>query len=924
MTEKTSQTYLDVFISYSRRDKEFVEALTHRFEACDRTYWIDWRDILPLTTWRQEIRQGILAANNFLFVMSPHSLVSDECLKEIECAASVNKRLVPIVCQDISECSVPAALAEINWIFFYGAENFEQPFQELQLALDRDLDYVKGHTRLLKLADEWDSQQRDDSFLLRGSHLESVETWLYQKFSQFPPLTQVQLDFVATSRMVETEQQKRDMQNQRIALGATVATLAVVTTLGILTEVRRREAIGQELSALNYASAASLALDKPFDALLLGVRANRQLQKSTWIQGPLRADTVSALAQAAYQVQQQNIIEGHNDYLYGVDFSPDGGLLATASLDGSVKLWQPDGTLINTLPGPGGGAFLDVSFSPDGQTVAAGGGDATLYLWNLEGTLQQTVKDHQDWITYVQFSSDGQRLASANVDGTVKLWQPDGKPLATLPGNESMVLSVNFNPRNGTLVAASLDGRLNLWQPDGALIKTIQANTDVYEARFSPDGTTIAAAGADGTVTLWSPDGTLLKTFDPVASEGLTSLDVSPDGEFVAAAGTDRIICIWRQDGTLVTTLPGHQATVQHLAFSPDGTWLASAGEDLTLRLWQWNNPWMERLQGHTQAINGVAVNPQTQQVVSGSQDGTLKLWSLEGKLLQTLDTAAGWLNDVAVSPDSRWIVGVGQESDTSQVGLVQLWTATGESKGILARQGQWVNVVAFSPDSQRIASASDDGLIQILGLEGQVQQTFELGTNVLGIEFSPDGQFLAASGLGTLKIWRVDNAELVNSYDGSISINDLGFSPDSQTLVFANSDRTVGLWPLSESQPRFLVKAHGSEVKAVQFNPDGRQFASAGQDNVIRFWSATGEAIATIGHHEAAITALQFTADGSKLVTGSEDNTLIIWDLSLLNPDTLVSWSCDWLAGYLKNNPNVAEADRNLCQSVAPWSAGP
>ncbi|NJL47087.1 MAG: TIR domain-containing protein [Leptolyngbyaceae cyanobacterium SM2_5_2] len=924
MAEEVLRTDLDVFISYSRRDKEFVQVLTHHLETCDRTYWIDWRDILPLTEWRQEIRQGILAANSFLFVMSPHSLISDECLKEVECAVSVNKRLVPIVCQDISECSVPAALEKINWIFFYGAENFEQPFQELQLALDRDLDYVKGHTRLLKLADEWDNQQRDDSFLLRGSRLEATEAWLYQKFTQSPALTQLQLDFVATSRLTETQRQKRDMRHQRIALGATVATLMVVTGLGLLTEVRRREAIRQELSALNYASATSLALDKPFEALQLGVRANRQLQKSRWIQGPLRAETVSALSHAAYRVQEKNILEGHSGHIYGIDFSADGQRLASASLDGTVKLWQPDGAVISTLSGPDGGALLDVSFSPDGQTLGAGGADAMVYLWNQAGELLQRLSGHQDWITYVRFSPDGQRLASASVDGTVKLWQPDGLALATLPGNESMVLSVRFNPVNQTLVSASLDGRLNLWRPDGALIKTIQASTDIYEARFSADGTTLAAAGADGTVTLWSPEGNLLKTFEPIASEGLTSLDISPNGELVAAAGTDRIIRIWRQDGTLVTTLPGHQASVQHLAFSPDGTWLASAGEDLTLRLWQWDNPWMERLQGHSQAINGLAINPQTQQVVSGSQDGTLKLWSLEGEVLQTLDTAAGWINDVAVSPDGRWIVGVGQESDTAQVGLVQLWTATGESKGVLARQGQWVNVVAFSPNSQLMASASDDGRIQILGLDGQIQQTLELGTNVLGVEFSPDGQLLAAAGLGTLRVWRLADSELVNSYDGSISINDLSFSPDSQTLVFANSDRTVGLWPLNEPEPRFLDKAHGGEVKAVQFSPDGRQFASAGQDNMIGLWSASGEEIVTIGSHDAPITTLQFTADGSKLVTGSEDNTLIIWDLSILTPDRLVSWSCDWLAGYLQNNPNVAAADRKLCQGVVPWSAEP
>ncbi|PZV00401.1 MAG: hypothetical protein DCF32_17615 [Leptolyngbya sp.] len=911
---------LDVFVSYSRRDKEFVKILTNRLENATRTYWIDWQDILPLSEWRQDIRQGILDSNNFLFVMSPASLVSKECLKELDYAISVNKRLIPILCQKTSGCKVPPPLADINWISFVGDNSFEQSFQELLLAFDRDLDYVKAHTRLLKLADEWNSQQRDDSFLLRGSNLESIETWLYQKSNLSPALTQLQRDFVATSRVAETRRQKRDMRNQRIALGSAIVALAVVSALGLLAEIRRREAIFQEITALNYASTASLALKNPFESLQQGLRANLQLQKSKWIKGSLRAETLSELAQAVYRVQEHNILEGHSNWVYGVEFSPDGKLLASASLDGTVKVWQPDGRLVNTLQGPGGGGLVDVSFSPDGQTLAAGGADTKIYLWNMAGELVKTLQGHENWVYSVRFSPDGQQIASASIDKTVRIWRQDGTPLATLTGHTGPVTSVSFNPVNNTLVSGGLDSTIRVWQANGTLLKTIETEDGIFDVTFTPDGMAIAAVSQDGTVTLWSPEGNLLSKLQPVANGELSSVKFSPDGQFIVAAGEDRIVRVWQRDGTLVTSLPGHQDYINYVAFSPDGTWIASASDDLSVRLWQWDNTWIEQLKGHRKGINGVAINPQTGQITSGSQDGTLKLWSPQGQVVKTLKANSVWVDGVAVSPDGRWIAAVGQESEASQVGLVQLWSATGESRGVISRQGQWGGTVSFSPDSQSIASASDDGLIQIRGLDGQIQQTFELGANALAVGFSPDGQFLAAGGDSALKVWHLAGAKLLHAYESPANVNGLSFSPDSQNLVFANSDRTIGLWSLNEPAPRFLEKSHDGEVYAVQFSPDGRQFASGGQDNMLRLWSSDGEAIATIGSHEASIKTLQFSADGSKVITGSEDNTLIIWDLNILNPEKLVSWSCDWLTGYLQNNPNVPDSDRTLCQRVAPW----
>ena len=107
-----------------------------------------------------------------------------------------------------------------------------------------------------------------------------------------------------------------------------------------------------------------------------------------------------------------------------VSFSPDGQMIASASADGTVKLWNLDGKPVRTFPAHSRGAnkVSSVSFSPDGQIIASASYDRTVKLWSLDGTLLQTCQGHSDWVTCVSFSPDGQMLASASKDCTVKLW----------------------------------------------------------------------------------------------------------------------------------------------------------------------------------------------------------------------------------------------------------------------------------------------------------------------------------------------------------------------------------------------------------------------------------------------------------------------------------------------------------------------
>ena len=144
----------DVFISYSRKDKEFVRRLDEELKRRDREAWVDWEGIPPGDKWEKTIYGAIEGTHTFIFVLTPDSIASEVCGKEIAHAAANNKRLVPIVHRDVAADSVPKPLRELNWIFFRDSNDFEEATDKLTSALDTDLSWVRAHTRLLTRAIE--------------------------------------------------------------------------------------------------------------------------------------------------------------------------------------------------------------------------------------------------------------------------------------------------------------------------------------------------------------------------------------------------------------------------------------------------------------------------------------------------------------------------------------------------------------------------------------------------------------------------------------------------------------------------------------------------------------------------------------------------------------------------------------------------
>ena len=175
LAETWSEAMSEVFISYARKDEPFAHRLHAALEKLGRTAWIDLEGIAPSSEWLHEIYSAIEAADAIVYVISASSVDSTICSEEIIHAVKNNKRIIPVVWQSVDDTALPKAVRDRNWIFFRETDDFDAALGLLIKALDTDLDWVRGHTRLLTRAIEWEQNAKDSSYSLRGNDLKRAE-----------------------------------------------------------------------------------------------------------------------------------------------------------------------------------------------------------------------------------------------------------------------------------------------------------------------------------------------------------------------------------------------------------------------------------------------------------------------------------------------------------------------------------------------------------------------------------------------------------------------------------------------------------------------------------------------------------------------------------------------------------------------------
>ncbi len=276
----------------------------------------------------------------------------------------------------------------------------------------------------------------------------------------------------------------------------------------------------------------------------------------------------------------------HTDSLSSMTVFPNGGIIGVVVSNlihlGDPHAVAPHTTLTYNSP------INSIAFSPHNPLLAGASTDSTIPLWNLNtNILEGTLRGHTSNVMSVAFSPDGSLLASGGADGTVRLWNPITETLqATLQGHTSNVLSVAFSPDGSLLASGSADATVRLWDPKTETLQTtLEAHMDsVLNVVFSPDGALLASASTDGLVGLWDTHTETLQATLGHESPVL-SVAFSPDSDLLATGSADGVARLWDPHMPEHKATLGHESPVESVAF--DGNMLVTGSQDGRVRQWE-------------------------------------------------------------------------------------------------------------------------------------------------------------------------------------------------------------------------------------------------------------------------------------------------------------------------------------------------
>ena len=516
----------------------------------------------------------------------------------------------------------------------------------------------------------------------------------------------------------------------------------------------------------------------------------------------------------ASQLVCLQILKGHTDWVWHVTFSPDDKMIATASDDGTIRLWDAmTGECLRVLTGHQGWV-VSVAFHPQLPLIASSSTDDTVRFWEItSGKCIDVLKAQQKGVWQVVYSLDGQILMTGGWDSTIKVWNiKKNNCLNILEGHQNPIKSLVLSSDGNMLVS----------------------------------GAGITQAHCKPTIKIWDvATGTCIQTCQGHQS-GIRSMTLSPDQKTIASGDIGQVVKFWDvKTGQSRRTLSGHTSWIWSLDFSPDGQLLASGGLDHQVRLWNiQTNTCVQELSGHNAWIWTVAFNAQGQYLATSGDDQTIRLWSYSSdhtatckQIVNASGSLIGGMWGMACSPDGHLIATSGQSS------TIRLWdVATGEFiREIGDHSPYWIWSIDFSPNGQLLASGSDDHTIKIWDVaSGQLRTTLIGHTRKLRVvKFRPDGKSIVTGGEDRIvRIWDANTGHCLDTLSGHQSwIWDVAISSDNQILASGSGDGTIRLWQLNSSTCLQKLKAQGGAVTALAFHPDNQILASGSMDGSIKLW---------------------------------------------------------------------------------------
>jgi WD40 repeat protein len=421
-------------------------------------------------------------------------------------------------------------------------------------------------------------------------------------------------------------------------------------------------------------------------------------------------------------------------------FSPNGKLLATASWDGLVRLWDAVTGKPAGPPLPHRDNVQSLACSPPGEILVPSGDDGAR-VWHvgmpvytlLKGSPFATATSrwadmplrHPGMVRQVALSPD--KATVATLTGTlqareVRLWElATGRLVRVLP-HEAAIHSLAFSPDGKTLVTAGEDKTARIWETaTGKLLRALGHPAPVWSVAFNPqDANRLATSAGDRMIRVWNlaTGNSRIVMRDPIRKDGLA---FSPNGKMLVMTYDSTVMLYDATDGKhLGGPLWNGDSWALSAAFSPDGKTLVTGGGDGSARLWKVADlkpfPWKEENLSKNQPfasfahafrtpVYAVAFSGDSKLIVTGGNDGTARLWeTATRKPIGTPFRHQGWVVSVAVSSDGKTVV------TGSLDGTARIWDVPVPVQGGAERIQLWCQVLTNMELTDDLQARALDG----------------------------------------------------------------------------------------------------------------------------------------------------------------------------------------------------------------------
>jgi WD40 repeat protein len=611
---------------------------------------------------------------------------------------------------------------------------------------------------------------------------------------------------------------------------------------------------------------------------------------------------------------------GHCGEPLGFAFAPDGRAIASASMDGTIKLWDTEtGSLKRNLHGEG--TMTDaLAFSPDGRTLAAGNAGGTVELWDPQSGRPRRVLTQfqfQGHVSAIAFSPDGKILAVGTErdrgPGQLLLLETStGKLTRRWSAHSNGVTSVAFSPVGDRIASTgSYDEKARVWDVrTGTLRQTLGKQVrEVESVAYSPDGRWIVGGvnlpdARYGEVVFWDArtgqaqrklPGRFFSNFGVVPE-----IDYSADGKMLATGEADGGIRLWdASSGRVERTWKAHGEKVEGIAFSRDGRYLASCRWDIyhltnELKLWDAETGRLRwTATGFYAPVSDVAFSPDGRLLASGGmrtageqQFTEVALWDVRtGSLNRTLngpgeDRTGDHVRSLAFSPDGTMLAAGHDE--------LELWEVR-SGKRLQSSPYQGAMAVAFSPDGRRIVSGSEDGLkLWDVRSGTRHRKVSRHDEYVASLAFLKKGEWIASAGAlpwgsdlnwrGEVKLWEARTGRvrrILWRQDEMLTL--VAASPDGRTVACASPGGELRLYDAVTG--RLRRRSTNTYASALAFSPDGGILARATGDRVKLDDARSGRPLRVLRGHTNAVSAIAFAPGGRSIASGSADGTVKLWE---------------------------------------------